>query len=59
VQEEEKKNITKLLEHCLSSTMIALNFHSLHFYAFAAIANLPFIVLIILALKLLAMKLHH
>lgn len=54
-----KKNISKLVEHCLSSIMIALNFHSLHFYAFATIANLSFVVLIILASELLAMKLHH
>jgi hypothetical protein len=55
----KKKNITKLLEHRFSSTMIALNFHLLHFYAFATIADLPFLVLIFLALELLAMKFHN
>jgi hypothetical protein len=36
-----------------------LNFHSLHFYAFEAIADLPFVVLVFLTLELLAMKLHN
>jgi len=56
---KKKKNHQAFKTPSFFFTMIALNFHSLHFYVFATIVNLPCVVLIFLALELFTMKLHH